>query len=152
MKPCNAPEERLRKVIADEPTSLHVCNGDLEILERRMAGYLTTHVLDTARGRPAEGLQIELFRIEGTARTSVESLVTNSDGRTDNPILPTDSFKLGTYELVFNVGDYLDIKGPGREQERFFDVIPVRFKIAEDSHYHVPLLLSPFGYSTYRGS
>ena len=117
-----------------------------------MAGYLTTHVLDTARGFPAEGLRIELFRIEGTKRASIASLVTNSDGRTDNPILPMDSFKLGTYELVFNVGDYLDIKGPGREQERFFDVIPVRFKIAEDSHYHVPLLLSPFGYSTYRGS
>ncbi len=117
-----------------------------------MAGYLTTHVLDTARGRPADGLRIDLFRIEGTKRTLVVSLVTNSDGRTDEPILPADSFKLGAYELVFNVGDYLELEGTNGKHERFFDTIPVRFKISEDSHYHVPLLLSPFGYSTYRGS
>ena len=114
-----------------------------------MAGYLTTHVLDTARGRPADGLRIELFRIEGTKRTFIASLVTNSDGRTDEPILPEDSFKLGSYELVFNVGNYLELKGANGKHERFFEMIPVRFEISEDSHYHVPLLLSPFGYSTY---
>lgn len=117
-----------------------------------MAGYLTTHVLDTARGRPADGLRIDLFRIEGTKRTFIVSLVTNCDGRTDEPILPADSFKLGSYELIFNVGDYLELKGANGKQENFYEMIPVRFEISEDSHYHVPLLLSPFGYSTYRGS
>ena len=117
-----------------------------------MAGCLTTHVLDTARGRPADGLRIDLFRIEGTKRTFVVSLVTNSDGRTDEPILPADLFKLGSYELIFNVGDYIELKGANGKQEKFYEMIPVRFEISEDSHYHVPLLLSPFGYSTYRGS
>ena len=117
-----------------------------------MAGYLTTHVLDTARGRPADGLRIELFRIEDTKRIFIAGLVTNRDGRTDEPILPPDSFKLGAYELIFNVGDYLELKGAKGKLERFFDIIPIRFEISEDSHYHVPLLLSPFGYSTYRGS
>ena len=117
-----------------------------------MAGYLTTHVLDTARGTPAEGLLIDLYRIEGDTRTHLRSLKTNSDGRTDEQILPAEEFALGTYELVFHTGDYLDAMGVPNESPRFLDMIPLRFGMSEASHYHVPLLLSPFGYSTYRGS
>lgn len=116
-------------------------------------GFLTTHVLDTARGVPAEGLKIELFRLEGAQRELLHTLVTNSDGRTDRQILPADEFTTGTYELVFHAGPYLDASGAAPESPRFLDVIPIRFGMSEaESHYHVPLLLSPFGYSTYRGS
>ncbi len=116
-------------------------------------GYLTTHVLDTARGKPAAGMAIDLYRIEGDSRTHIRSLTTNEDGRTDGQILPAGEFAIGTYELVFHAGAYLDATGTPAEDPRFLDVIPIRFGISEgDSHYHVPLLLSPFGYSTYRGS
>ena len=117
-----------------------------------MAGYLTTHVLDTAGGCPAEGMKIELFRIDGDDRTHLATLLTNADGRTDQQILPEDRFAKGVYELVFHAGAYLDEKGTPPESPRFLDVIPIRFGMSEDDHYHVPLLLSPFGYSTYRGS
>ena len=117
-----------------------------------MAGYLTTHVLDTGRGCPAEGLKIELFRIEGETRQHLKTLVTNDDGRTDEQILPAETFAEGVYELVFHAGAYLDASGVPPESPRFLDVIPLRFGMSEASHYHVPLLLSPFGYSTYRGS
>lgn len=117
-----------------------------------MAGYLTTHVLDTARGCPAAGLRIELFRIDGDARVPLKALVTNADGRTDERILPEDEFATGTYELVFHAGAYLTASRVAPESPRFLDVIPIRFGMSEDAHYHVPLLLSPFGYSTYRGS
>ncbi len=117
-----------------------------------MAGYLTTHVLDTARGCPAEGLKIDLFRISGGTPVLLRSLVTNADGRTDAQILPEAEFETGTYELVFHAGDYLDRVGTSPEAPRFLDVIPLRFGMSEASHYHVPLLLSPFGYATYRGS
>ena len=117
-----------------------------------MTGYLTTHVLDTARGCPAEGLRIELFRIKGDKRVKLKTLVTNDDGRTDEQILPAEDFKLGEYELVFHAGAYLDACGTPPESPRFLDIVPIRFGMSEASHYHVPLLLSPFGYSTYRGS
>jgi len=117
-----------------------------------MAGYLTTHVLDTARGCPAAGLTIDLYRLDGAARTHLKTLVTNDDGRTDEQILPATAFETGTYELVFHAGAYLDATGAPPEDPRFLDVIPIRFGMSEASHYHVPLLLSPFGYSTYRGS
>ncbi|QFT75449.1 hydroxyisourate hydrolase [Ruegeria sp. THAF33] len=117
-----------------------------------MTGYLTTHVLDTARGCPAEGLKIELFRIEGADRQLLKTLVTNDDGRTDEQILPEAEFSTGDYELVFHAGDYLDACGTPPENPRFLNVIPIQFGMSEHSHYHVPLLLSPFGYSTYRGS
>ena len=117
-----------------------------------MAGYLTTHVLDTARGCPAEGLKIELYRIDGNARELLNTLSTNSDGRTDEQILPESRFSTGVYELVFHAGDYLDASGTPSEDPRFLDVIPIRFGMSEASHYHVPLLLSPYGYGTYRGS
>ncbi len=117
-----------------------------------MAGYLTTHVLDTARGCPAEGLRIELFRLKGGTSNLLREVVTNADGRTDEHILPTDAFETGTYELVFHCGDYLTRSGVAPEEPRFLDAIPLRFGMSEAAHYHVPLLLSPFGYSTYRGS
>jgi 5-hydroxyisourate hydrolase len=115
-------------------------------------GYLTTHVLDTARGVPAEGMRIELYRLEG-GREFLCEMLTNADGRTDGPILPENDFKAGAYELVFHAGAYLDSSKAAPESPRFLSDIPIRFGISDpDAHYHVPLLLSPFGYSTYRGS
>ncbi len=119
----------------------------------KSGGYLTTHVLDTARGRPAAGLSVDLYRIEGETRRHLRSLSTNSDGRTDSPILPETAFATGIYELVFHAGAYLDAIETTSAPPRFLDVIPIRFGIGDPAaHYHVPLLLSPFGYSTYRGS
>ena len=117
-----------------------------------MTGYLTTHVLDTARGCPAQGLTIELYRIDGEHRALLKTLVTNDDGRTDVQILPAAEFQTGEYELVFYAGAYLDACATPPETPRFLNVIPIRFGMSEQAHYHVPLLLSPFGYSTYRGS
>ena len=117
-----------------------------------MPGYLTTHVLDTALGQPAVGMRITLFRITRDGRVPIGAKVTNQDGRTDGPILPEAEFRTGTYELEFDVGDYLDgLKHVGPEP-RFLDVVPIRFGMAEEAHYHVPLLVSPYGFSTYRGS
>jgi 5-hydroxyisourate hydrolase len=116
-------------------------------------GRLTTHVLDTARGCPAEGVGIELFRLSGDKREKLASVVTNDDGRVDGPILADDDFAVGTYELVFLAGNYLKASGAVLTEPAFLDEIPIRFGISEgDAHYHVPLLLSPYGYSTYRGS
>jgi 5-hydroxyisourate hydrolase len=120
--------------------------------EHKMAGYLTTHVLDTARGCPAAGLKIELYRLAGGSRELLRTLQTNEDGRTDGQILPEAEFETGTYELVFHAGDYLDASGAAVDGPRFLDVIPLRFGMSEAAHYHVPLLLSPYSYSTYRGS
>ena len=117
-----------------------------------MPGYLTTHVLDTARGKPAAGMKIMLYRIEGGARMPLGMKVTNEDGRTDGPILPEREFRTGIYELEFLAGDWQDATGVAREDPRFLDVIPIRFGMSEEAHYHVPLLISSFSYSTYRGS
>ncbi|MBO9451628.1 hydroxyisourate hydrolase [Tropicibacter sp. R16_0] len=118
-----------------------------------MSGYLTTHVLDTAKGCPAAGLKITLFRIDGEARQELAQMITNDDGRTDSPILPTAAFETGTYELIFHAGDYLRASGQAAEEPLFLDQVPIRFGMSDgDAHYHVPLLLSPFGFSTYRGS
>lgn len=114
-------------------------------------GRLTTHVLDTALGKPAAGLRIELFR-EGEA-TALKVLHTNPDGRADGPILEGAALTPGRYELRFHAGDYLRASGAALPDPPFLDVIPIRFGIADQAaHYHVPLLLSPYGYSTYRGS
>jgi len=116
-------------------------------------GYLTTHVLDTARGCPAQGIAISLYRVEGGTREEIATAITNEDGRTDAPILGSEHFAIGEYELVFDAGPYLEVTQTAVEGPRFLSKIPIRFGIAApDSHYHVPLLLSPYGYSTYRGS
>lgn len=117
-----------------------------------MPGFLTTHVLDTALGRPAAGIEVDLYRLDGDTRVRLHRLLTNADGRTDKPILPEPEFAPGTYELLFHAGPYLDASGAAGERPRFLDTIPLRFGMSDPSHYHVPLLLSPFGYSTYRGS
>lgn len=118
-----------------------------------MTGRLTTHVLDTARGRPAAGLWIELFRLDGGSRALVVQVETNEDGRCDRPLLEGAAMKEGLYELVFRAGDYLREAGLELPDPPFLDEVPVRFGIAAaDRHYHVPLLLSPYGYSTYQGS
>ena len=118
-----------------------------------MAGYLTTHVLDTATGNPAAGMTIVLYALDGDTRRKVVEMQTNSDGRTDSPILPEGNFATGTYELMFYAGDYLRATGQAAADPLFLDEVPLRFGMSDpDAHYHVPLLLSPFGYSTYRGS
>ena len=114
-------------------------------------GKLTTHVLDTALGKPAQGLRIELFRL-GTTRSRLCDVLTNADGRVDAPLLDGASFQTGDYELLFHAGDYLARSAADLPEPKFLDLIPLRFGIAQDSHYHVPLLLSPYSYSTYRGS
>lgn len=116
-------------------------------------GFLTTHVLDTARGLPAAGLRVVLYRLSDDGREKLAEMVTNDDGRTDSPILPKGDFATGNYELEFEAGAYLDALGLPANGPRFLDVVPIRFGIDDaEAHYHVPLLLSPFGYSTYRGS
>ena len=117
-----------------------------------MPGFLTTHVLDTARGCPAAGLAITLYRITGAGREKIAHKITNADGRTDGPILPEDAFATGTYELVFAAGDYLRRHGIDAIEPLFLDEVPIRFGMSAQDHYHVPLLLSPYGYGTYRGS
>ncbi|GAA6206974.1 hydroxyisourate hydrolase [Cognatishimia sp. WU-CL00825] len=117
-----------------------------------MSGYLTTHVLDTARGCPADGIRVSLFRLDGSARQHLADALTNADGRTDRPILPKDLFETGTYELVFACAGYFQGSGQAGRLPLFLEDIPIRFGMNEATHYHVPLLLSPHGYSTYRGS
>lgn len=114
-----------------------------------MAGGLSTHVLDTARGRPAAGLRIDLFELRGEERTLLKSLCTNADGRTDEPLIARGELRRGTYELLFFVGPYF----AGGADPPFLNEVPLRFGVADEgAHYHVPLLVSPWAYSTYRGS
>jgi 5-hydroxyisourate hydrolase len=115
------------------------------------SGRLTTHVLDTVSGLPAAGLAIDLYRLSEGGREHLASVLTNADGRCDAPLLQGADFATGEYELVFAAGDYLRARAPLPEPA-FLDRIPIRFGMAEARHYHVPLLLSPYGYSTYRGS
>ncbi len=118
-----------------------------------MSGYLTTHVLDTAKGCPAANLRITLSRVTDAGTEQIVETVTNVDGRTDSPILPANAFQTGTYELVFFAGDYLRASGQAGDDPLFLDQVPIRFGMSDTTaHYHVPLLLSPYGYSTYRGS
>ena len=112
-------------------------------------GSLTTHVLDTASGRPAAGMRIELWRLEPEVhgRSLIRATRTNRDGRTDGPLVGEGELVPGTYELVFHVGEYFG------QEPRFLDAVPVRFGVADpEAHYHVPLLASPWSYTTYRGS
>ena len=115
-------------------------------------GRLTTHVLDTASGKPAAGIKIELYLLDG-GTVHLKTIHTNADGRVDGPILDGAALLQGHYELRFHAGDYLRKTGTDLPEPAFLDVIPIRFGIANATqHYHVPLLLSPYGYSTYRGS
>jgi len=115
-------------------------------------GRLTTHVLDTASGLPAAGLKIWLYRVSGNSHRKIKEAVTNADGRCDAPLLEGKEFQLGQYELIFFAGDYMRAARVKLLDPPFLDQIPIRFGMAEQKHYHVPLLLSPYGYSTYRGS
>ena len=116
-------------------------------------GRLTTHILDTAQGCPAANVDVLLYSVVGTDRQLLKQDRSNADGRLDTPILDADDFKPGVYELIFHAGDYfrscnLDLPDPP-----FVDEVVIRFGIADaESHYHVPLLVSPWAYSTYRGS
>ncbi len=118
-----------------------------------MAARLTTHVLDTAQGRPAAGMVVELWSIDGEERTLIKTVRTNADGRIDAPLLQGPELQAGVYELVFGVGDYFAAQGVPLDSPRFLDRVPIRFGIADpQAHYHVPLLVSPWAYSSYRGS
>ena len=114
-------------------------------------GQLTTHVLDTASGRPASGVAFVLYRIDNT-REEVCRGRTNTDGRADEPLLRGEKFQPGTYELAFHVGAYFAASGLPVSDPPFLDEVPLRFTLTADAHYHVPLLVSPWSYNTYRGS
>ena len=116
-------------------------------------GRLSTHVLDVARGKPARGVAIELYRLEASgSRVAVTTASTNQDGRTDQPLMVGATFEPGAYELVFHIGEYFRSIDPLTAGD-FLDIVPLRVTLADpDGHYHVPLVCSPFSYSTYRGS
>jgi 5-hydroxyisourate hydrolase len=118
-----------------------------------MAG-LSTHVLDTVRGGPAQGVTIELFELAANGgRTLLKTTVTNADGRTDAPLIAAAEARVAGFELVFHIGDYFRAAGVATAEPPFLDMIPIRFAVASpEAHYHVPLLVSPWSYSTYRGS
>ncbi len=116
-------------------------------------GRLTTHVLDTMSGQPAAGITFRLARLEGTASHILTEAETNADGRADSPLLQGDDLIVGAYELLFFVGDYFRKMGVALPDPAFLETVPIRFGLADpEQHYHVPLLVSPYGYSTYRGS
>jgi 2-oxo-4-hydroxy-4-carboxy-5-ureidoimidazoline decarboxylase len=117
-------------------------------------GRLSTHVLDTVSGRPAPGVKIALHEIGASARGLLKETVTNADGRTDAPLIGGEPLRVGTYELTFHVGDYFaKTHGKLAADPPFLDVVPIRFSISEpEGHYHVPLLVTPWSYTTYRGS
>lgn len=116
-------------------------------------GRLTTHVLDAAHGCPGSSIKVELYRVEGQQLELVNTALTNSDGRVDAPLLQGDDYRSGVYQLQFSAGDYYRARGVALPQPSFLDVVVVRFGIdAGQDHYHVPLLISPYSYSTYRGS
>ncbi len=116
-------------------------------------GKLTTHILDTAHGRPGAGIAISLYRIDNGQRRALGQFISNADGRCDSPLLQGDALTVGIYELDFAVADYFRAAGAKLAQPPFLDVVTLRFGVADaDAHYHVPLLVSPWSYSTYRGS
>ena len=116
-------------------------------------GKLTTHVLDTANGCPAAGMAVALYRLDTGVATLLETLVLNHDCRTDRPLLEGSAFVRGRYRLVFGVGAYFRARGTALDEPAFLDEVPLDFGLADlASHYHVPLLASPYAYSTYRGS
>ena len=140
----NAPEQEFGVALAQVA---RIARLRLDNIFPAATGTLTVHVLDTARGLPASGMRLELFRITGAERVSLRRDMTNADGRVSVPLLTGASLMAGVYEIVFDVGGWRDA-GVG-----FYDLIPIRFRVEDPTrHHHVPLLLSPFGYTTYRGS
>jgi 5-hydroxyisourate hydrolase len=116
-------------------------------------GRLTTHVLDTMHGVPGRDIEIELFRLTRGERTLLRTIRTNADGRPDPPLLAGPELEAGSYELLFHIGQYFRDRGVALPEPPFLDQVPVRFAVADSAgHYHVPLLISPWAYSTYRGS
>jgi 5-hydroxyisourate hydrolase len=116
-------------------------------------GKLTTHVLDTANGCPAAGMQVSLWRLAGEQATLLQRLRLNDDGRAPAPLLEAAALTVGRYRLVFAAGDYFRRRGTVLPEPPFLDEVPLDFGMADTaSHYHVPLLVSPWSYSTYRGS
>ena len=116
-------------------------------------GKLSTHVLDTAAGKPASGVKVELFRLHGGKTGLLKSVVTNADGRTDELLLDAEEMQVGQYALVFWVADYFEAIGAELADPPFLDRVPLHFSVSDiEQGYHVPLLISPWSYSTYRGS
>lgn len=116
-------------------------------------GKLSTHVLDITQGKPGAGVAVELYAVEGANRVLLRSAVTNQDGRCDAPLLAGDDMRAGRYELVFSAGDYFARQGVSMPEPRFIDRVTIAFGIADPAqNYHVPLVVSPWAYSTYRGS
>lgn len=145
------PPLRGRVKIAPD-ASLSAVDASL-VMERALAG-LTTHVLDIARGRPAQSMRIELYEFDGSgARRLLVDVATNADGRTDKPLIGSTDARVGHFELVFHAGDYFRNQGAKLPDPPFLDIVPIRFAVSDPAaHYHVPLLVSPWSYSTYRGS
>jgi 5-hydroxyisourate hydrolase len=115
------------------------------------SGRLTTHVLDTMHGKPAAGMRLDLLMVHGDHSHHILSTHTNADGRVDQPLLAGDQFHMGAFEMIFHVGQYFERIGVDLDHQ-FLDTVPIRFVMSEEAHYHVPLLVSPYAYSTYRGS
>ncbi|BEV16561.1 hydroxyisourate hydrolase [Herbaspirillum sp. DW155] len=116
-------------------------------------GKLSTHVLDITKGKPGAGVKLALYAVEAGGKTLLKNAVTNSDGRCDVPLLEGDAFRPGKYELVFAAGDYFAQQGVSLPEPRFIDEVVIAFGVADASqNYHVPLVVSPWAYSTYRGS
>jgi hydroxyisourate hydrolase len=115
---------------------------------------VTTHVLDVTRGGPADGVRVELYElVSGSERKRIADVVTNADGRTNKPLISADHARAGQFELIFHAGDYFRRRRAELADPPFLDLIPIRFGVADpQAHYHVPLLVSPWSYSTYRGS
>ena len=151
----NEPDKEL-KVAIDEIghiTRLRLVDRVEGMGKPVVAGRLSTHVLDTYQGRPAEGVVVELFEAGGSARACLVRTTTNRDGRTDDPLIANVPLRIGTYELVFHAGDYFKARGVSLPDRPFLDVVPLRFGISEpEGNYHIPLLVTPWSYATYRGS
>ncbi|GAB4067897.1 2-oxo-4-hydroxy-4-carboxy-5-ureidoimidazoline decarboxylase [Ancylobacter sonchi] len=151
----NTPDEEVAAALAEIG---HITR--LRLVERiegpgapPTTGRLSTHVLDTHKGGPAAGVKVELYEIGASARARLAERVTNTDGRTDVPLLAGAPLRIGTYELVFHVGPYYAARDLALPERPFLDRVPIRFSIGEpEGHYHVPLVMTPWSYSTYRGS
>jgi 5-hydroxyisourate hydrolase len=132
---------------------IEVARSAEALREQNLAG-VTTHVLDVTTGRPAEGVRVELYALaSGSVRELIADLVTNADGRTDEPLVSADQARAGQFEIIFHAGDYFRRRRAELADPPFLDIVPIRFGLADPhAHYHVPLILSPWSYSTYRGS